>query len=56
MVQQFGDFHSPRHKHNFEQVRLQLAGTISYDGDGTMTPGVRWKEMAATLGMPRNKL
>jgi hypothetical protein len=40
MVQQFGDFYSPRHKHNFEQVRLQLSGTTSYDKDGTMTPGV----------------
>jgi hypothetical protein len=40
MVQQFGDFYSPRHKHNFEQVRLQLSGATSYDKDGTMTPGV----------------
>jgi hypothetical protein len=40
MVQQFGDFYSPRHKHNFEQVRLQLAGTTSYDKDGVMKPGV----------------
>jgi hypothetical protein len=22
MVQQFGDFYSPRHRHNFEQIRL----------------------------------
>lgn len=40
MVQQFGDFYSPRHKHNFEQVRLQLQGTTSYDRDGIMKPGV----------------
>jgi hypothetical protein len=40
MVQQFGDFYSPRHKHNFEQIRLQLKGTTSYDRDGTMTEGV----------------
>jgi hypothetical protein len=40
MVQQFGDFYSPRHKHNFEQVRLQLEGTTSYDKDGVMKPGV----------------
>jgi hypothetical protein len=40
MVQQFGDFYSPRHKHNFEQVRLQLDGTTSYEHDGTMRPGV----------------
>jgi hypothetical protein len=40
MVQQFGDFYSPRHKHNFEQVRLQLDGTTSYDKDGVMKPGV----------------
>jgi hypothetical protein len=40
VVQQFGDFFSPRHKHNFEQVRLQLEGTTSYDKDGIMKPGV----------------
>jgi hypothetical protein len=40
MVQQFGDFYSPRHKHNFEQVRLQLEGSTSYDKDGIMHPGV----------------
>ena len=40
MVQQLGDFYSPRHKHNFEQVRLQLEGTTSYDKDGIMKPGV----------------
>ncbi len=40
MVQQFGDFYSPRHKHNFEQVRLQLDGTTSYDKDGIMKPCV----------------
>jgi hypothetical protein len=40
MVQQFGDFYSPRHKHNFEQVRLQLEGTTSYEHDGVMKPGV----------------
>ena len=40
LVQQFGDFYSPRHRHNFEQVRLQLEGTTSYDKDGIMTPGV----------------
>ncbi|MDB5841676.1 MAG: hypothetical protein JWQ23_3628 [Herminiimonas sp.] len=40
MVEQFGDFYSPRHKHNFDQIRVQLEGTTSYHKDGTMTPGV----------------
>jgi hypothetical protein len=35
-----GDFYSPRHRHNFEQIRVQLDGTLDYDRDGAMTPGV----------------
>ncbi len=35
-----GDFYSPRHRHNFEQIRVQLDGALSYDRDGVMTPGV----------------
>ena len=34
-----GDFFSPRHRHNFDQVRLQLEGTFDYDKDGSFTPG-----------------
>lgn len=36
----FGDFASPRHKHNFEQYRFQLRGTFEFGRDGTMAPGV----------------
>ena len=35
-----GEFYSPRHRHNFEQIRFQLEGTLDYDRDGKMTPGV----------------
>ncbi len=34
-----GDFFSPRHMHNFDQVRVQLAGRFSFDKDGTMHSG-----------------
>ena len=33
------DFFSPRHAHNFDQVRLQLRGTFAFGDDGTMSPG-----------------
>ncbi len=35
-----GDFYSPRHRHNFEQVRFQVAGTLDYDRDGKLSPGM----------------
>jgi hypothetical protein len=35
-----GDFYSPRHRHNFEQIRVQLDGALSYDRDGVMTAGI----------------
>jgi hypothetical protein len=35
-----GDFYSPRHRHNFEQIRVQLEGTLDFDRDGAMTPGI----------------
>jgi len=35
-----GDFYSPRHRHNFEQIRVQLDGEAYFDRDGTMTPGM----------------
>jgi quercetin dioxygenase-like cupin family protein len=36
----FGDFVSPRHRHNFDQYRFQIRGTFEFGRDGTMTPGV----------------
>lgn len=33
------DFFSPRHHHNFDQVRIQMRGEFSFDADGLMTPG-----------------
>lgn len=35
----FGDFFSPRHRHNFDQVRVQLEGTAAFGRDGDMQPG-----------------
>jgi len=35
-----GDFYSPRHRHNFEQVRVQLQGVLDYSKDGKLTPGM----------------
>ena len=34
-----GDFMSPRHRHNFDQIRMQLEGTYDYGPDGTFTSG-----------------
>ena len=34
------DFYSPRHRHNFEQIRFQLDGTLDFGRDGRMTPGM----------------
>jgi hypothetical protein len=33
------DYHTPRHRHNFEQIRLHLRGEFDYERDGKMTPG-----------------
>lgn len=33
------DFFSPRHRHNFDQARVQLRGEFSFDDDGRMTVG-----------------
>jgi len=35
-----GDFYSPRHRHNFEQVRFQVSGTLDFARDGKLTPGM----------------
>jgi hypothetical protein len=34
-----GDFLSPRHRHNFDQVRFQLEGDFDFAADGEMNPG-----------------
>jgi hypothetical protein len=34
-----GDFNSPRHRHNFDQVRFQIEGTFDYSADGKLKPG-----------------
>jgi hypothetical protein len=39
MVRTFTDFYSPRHKHNFDQIRFQLEGTYKFARDGVMKPG-----------------
>ena len=36
----FADFASPRHRHNFDQVRVQISGESAFGRDGTMRPGV----------------
>lgn len=35
----YSDFHSPRHRHNFDQVRVQLQGDADFARDGMMRPG-----------------
>jgi hypothetical protein len=35
-----GDFYSPRHHHNFEQIRFQLESEADFARDGTMTEGM----------------
>ncbi|HWK44251.1 MAG TPA: hypothetical protein VNT30_06010 [Stellaceae bacterium] len=35
----YDNFDSPRHHHNFEQIRFQLEGTCSFGRDGDMVPG-----------------
>ncbi len=35
-----GDFYSPRHRHNFEQVRFQLEGELDFARDGKMKAGM----------------
>lgn len=39
MVYTGPDFFSPRHAHNFDQVRIQISGVFPFDKDGTMKPG-----------------
>ncbi|MGA0569760.1 hypothetical protein ACO2Q9_03470 [Variovorax sp. VNK109] len=35
----YSDFHSPRHRHNFDQVRVQLRGDADFARNGVMRPG-----------------
>jgi hypothetical protein len=35
-----GDYTTPRHRHNFDQIRLQVGGSFDYDGLGTMIEGM----------------
>jgi hypothetical protein len=35
-----GDFASPRHRHNFDQFRYQVEGTMNFDRNGKMTAGM----------------
>ena len=39
MSQTFSDFESPRHRHNFDQIRIQLKGIADFARDGVMHPG-----------------
>jgi len=34
-----GDFASPRHRHNFDQFRVQIEGTMNFDRNGKMPAG-----------------
>jgi hypothetical protein len=34
-----GDFSSPRHRHNFDQFRFQLEGTMNFERNGKMAAG-----------------
>ena len=36
----YNDFDSPRHRHNFDQIRVQLEGDADFARDGVMTPGM----------------
>jgi hypothetical protein len=39
LSQTYCDFASPRHRHNFDQVRVQLKGDADFARDGVMKPG-----------------
>jgi hypothetical protein len=40
IVETTTDFFSPRHKHNFDQIRFQLEGEFDFDRNGRMKPGM----------------
>ena len=39
LSQTYADFASPRHRHNFDQVRVQLRSDADFGRDGVMRPG-----------------
>jgi hypothetical protein len=39
LSQTYSDFASPRHRHNFDQIRVQLKGDADFARDGVMRPG-----------------
>lgn len=39
LFHQYGDFESPRHRHNFCQFRYELEGLCNYASDGKLSPG-----------------
>jgi hypothetical protein len=39
LARTYDNFYSPRHRHNFDQIRVQLEGTADFDRDGEMSPG-----------------
>ena len=39
IVRTTGDYYTPRHRHNFDQVRYQLSGDFDFSTDGVMKPG-----------------
>jgi hypothetical protein len=40
LARTYSDFASPRHRHNFDQVRVQLEGDADFARDGVMKPGM----------------
>jgi hypothetical protein len=36
----YNDFESPRHRHNFDQIRVQIESNADFARDGVMTPGM----------------
>ncbi len=52
----WGDFFSPRHKHGFDQIRLQITGGFDYSQDGVMEPGTVGYFPEGTKYGPHKKL
>jgi len=40
LVRTTDDFFSPRHRHNFDQIRYQVEGEFDFDRNGKMKPGI----------------
>jgi hypothetical protein len=51
-----GDFNSPRHRHNFEQIRYQLEGVLDYGRDGKLVAGMVGYFPEAVYYGPRQRL